>query len=150
MEKALTDVAQFLAMAIARDGEGAAKLIETQIIGQQDEDLLRRLARGLTISPLIKTAMHGEDPNWGRIIARLGADGASAEMLAKASISLQDICVFSNGSPQKNLDRDHLRQALRRDTVVIRVEFSTSGNLVKAWGCDLTKKYVEINAEYTT
>jgi glutamate N-acetyltransferase/amino-acid N-acetyltransferase len=150
LQKAFIEASQFLAMCIARDGEGASKLIEVQVSGPQEIQLLRRLAKGLITSPLVKTAIHGEDPNWGRIVARLGSEGADPEMLNLARISIQGHCVFERGGPSPQLNRESLRQDLRKDTVVIAVEFAPNFSPVRAWGCDLTKKYVEINAEYTT
>ena len=73
-------MSQFLAQAIAADGEGATKLIEVDVEGAPTLDLARRAARGVTMSPLVKTAMHGEDPNWGRILSRLGAEQVPARV----------------------------------------------------------------------
>ncbi len=147
----LIEVCQLLAKAIARDGEGATKLIEIKLTGAADKKLAKQAARGLTMSPLIKSAVHGEDSNWGRILARLGAEGVPAEDLSKMILKMQGEIIFENGAPAA-FDRDKLRSLLRSDTVFVDIELPhPDKNIdVMAWGCDLSKKYVEINAEYST
>jgi glutamate N-acetyltransferase/amino-acid N-acetyltransferase len=147
----VTLICQELARAIARDGEGATKLIEVNIFNGQNTELSKKAARGLTMSPLFKCAIHGEDPNWGRILARLGAEGVPAASLNKMNLKLQGELIFQDGAPAV-FDRDKLRGLLRSDTVLVDVDLkeSASAGVVKAWGCDFSKKYVEINAEYST
>jgi glutamate N-acetyltransferase/amino-acid N-acetyltransferase len=147
--KALTDIAQHLAQAIARDGEGATKLVEVNLKGAPDTELARRAARGLTISPLIKSALHGEDPNWGRILARLGADRVPAGCLDRMSLSIQGTQIFDCGKPVA-FDRLAVRQLLKEDAILIGIDLASGQAEAVAWGCDLSKKYVEINAEYPT
>jgi glutamate N-acetyltransferase / amino-acid N-acetyltransferase len=146
--KALTEVSQALAKAIARDGEGSTKLIEVEIVGAPSTELARRAARGVTVSPLIKSAVHGEDPNWGRILARLGAEGVPGPVLAKLDLFIQGVPVMQNGSPVP-FDREATRQLLKRETVFFRIELKSGTGAAKAWGCDLSAKYVAINAEYS-
>jgi glutamate N-acetyltransferase/amino-acid N-acetyltransferase len=148
LEKALLSVSQGLAKAIARDGEGATKLIEVQVNGAPSIDLARRAARGVTLSPLVKTAIHGEDPNWGRIVARLGAEQVSVESLNKMDLYIQGTPVFHNGTAIE-FDRNALRLNLKKDTVLIHVELHSGSQNATAWGCDLSKKYVDINTEYS-
>ncbi len=148
-KNALLNVSQALAKAIARDGEGATRLIEVNITGGQDLTLIRKAARGITVSPLIKSAVHGEDPNWGRILARLGAEGIPAASLDKMSLHLQGHKIFENGRPLV-FDRSEVRNSLRAETVKIDIDLMSGDCETTAWGCDLTKKYVEINTEYTT
>lgn len=146
--KALKTVCESLAISIARDGEGATKLITVHVHGSADLELARESARMITISPLIKSAIHGEDPNWGRILVRLGQTGVPAELFTKLKISLQGICVFENGAPQP-FDRAAARQALQGDHATIKVFLGGGPFEATAWGCDLTKRYVEINTEYS-
>lgn len=148
-QKALNDVAIFLAQSIARDGEGATKLIEVNIHGSPDLALARKAARGLVMSPLVKTAIHGEDPNWGRILARLGADEVPLALLDQMTLKLQGTTVFADGAPQP-FDIQHVRSQLKTDEVTIDVDLKGGPFATSAWGCDLSKKYVEINAEYLT
>lgn len=148
-QKALTDTAICLAKSIARDGEGATKLIEMNIAGASEESLAIQAARGLTLSPLIKSAMHGEDPNWGRILARLGADDVPAICLEKMTLKIQGTTLFEKGSPV-SFDRAAVRKLLKSDTIVVNVDLMSGDFGATAWGCDLSKRYVEINAEYST
>ena len=145
----MIQISQLLAQAIARDGEGATKLIEINLHGGSDLLLARKAARGLTVSPLFKCAIHGEDPNWGRILARLGAEGIPAAELNQMTLKLQGEEIFTSGAPIL-FDRDKVRGLLRTDSVLVEIFFPNSSNVpvVKAWGCDFSKKYIDINAEY--
>jgi glutamate N-acetyltransferase / amino-acid N-acetyltransferase len=147
-KKALTDVAQFLAKTIVSDGEGATKLIEVELKGSPDLQLARRAARGITLSPLIKTAMHGEDPNWGRILSRLGAEQVPETCLAKMTLKVQGTTLFADGSPQ-NFDRALVRSLLKKSKINIEIDLKSGRESAIAWGCDLSKKYVDINTEYS-
>lgn len=147
--RALVDVATVLAKSIARDGEGATKLIEVRLKGASDLELARKAARGITLSPLIKSAIHGEDPNWGRILARLGAEGVPEEMIEKMKLTIQGVSLFDGGAPAPFI-RLEVRKLLKSDLVEIEVDLASGSFEATAWGCDLSRKYVEINAEYTT
>lgn len=148
-QESVTLMSQLLAQAIARDGEGATKLIEVQLHGGSNYELARKAARGLIVSPLFKCAIHGEDPNWGRILARLGAEGIPSAELNEMTLKLQGEEIFKAGSPLV-FDRDKVRGLLRTDTVLVEIFLPKVNDLpaVKAWGCDFSKKYVDINAEY--
>ncbi|MBX3017051.1 MAG: bifunctional glutamate N-acetyltransferase/amino-acid acetyltransferase ArgJ [Bdellovibrionaceae bacterium] len=146
--KALLEVAQFLAQSIAADGEGATKLVEVEVRGLPDVELARVAARAVTTSPLVKTAIHGEDPNWGRILAKLGTAGIPANAFREMNLSIQGKEIFKNGAPLA-FDRDEVRKELRLSKVRIEVDFGTGGHRATAWGCDLSKKYVDINTEYS-
>ncbi len=146
-KEALFALSKVLAQSIARDGEGASKLIEVTIRGCHDLELARKAARGVTVSPLVKSAIHGEDPNWGRILARLGAEGIPAASLEQMTLTIQGYRIFSGGAPV-DFDRTTVRSALRADTVQILVELGVGQENATAWGCDLSKRYVEINTDY--
>ncbi|MBC7385569.1 MAG: bifunctional glutamate N-acetyltransferase/amino-acid acetyltransferase ArgJ [Cryobacterium sp.] len=146
-QDALFNVSKILAQAIARDGEGASKLIQVDIRHCGDEALARKAARGVTVSPLIKTAIHGEDPNWGRILARLGAEGIPAASLDRMTLKIQDHLLFENGAPVE-FDKTAVRSSLRSDTVVIDIDLRSGIESATAWGCDLSKRYVDINTDY--
>jgi glutamate N-acetyltransferase/amino-acid N-acetyltransferase len=145
--RAMIQVAQVLAKAIARDGEGADKLIEVNVRNAPTKELAVDAARGITISPLIKAAIQGADPNWGRILARLGAAQVPAACLDKMTLRMQGAILFDQGAPA-NFVRDEVKQLLKSDTVVIDVDLVTGKEEATAWGCDLTKRYVDINTEY--
>ncbi len=157
LEAMLTEVCQYLAKAIARDGEGATCLIEVQVTGAQSDEAASQVAKTIVGSSLVKSAVFGRDPNWGRIAAAAGRAGVKFHQ-DELNIKLGDIVLMKNGQPQ-NFDRsaasDYLKQAaageyLKTDTVSISVGIGVGSGKSTAWGCDLTYKYVEINAEYTT
>jgi glutamate N-acetyltransferase/amino-acid N-acetyltransferase len=145
---ALTNVSQFLAQAIAADGEGASKLLEVELRNAPSLEMARQAARGVTLSPLIKTAMHGEDPNWGRILARLGAEKVPASCLDKMTLKLQGHVIFENGTPL-SFNRDEVRGLLKQTKIHIEIDLKSGTETATAWGCDLSKKYVDINTEYS-
>jgi glutamate N-acetyltransferase/amino-acid N-acetyltransferase len=148
-KSALNEVAKILAQSIAIDGEGATKLVEVRLKGSPDLGSARRAARGVTLSPLVKTAIHGEDPNWGRILARLGAEQIPAALLERLTLSLQGTLLFENGQPVQ-FDRPAVRAAMKTSKVVIEIDLKSGPFTAVAWGCDLSKKYVDINTEYPT
>ncbi|MCB0367127.1 MAG: bifunctional glutamate N-acetyltransferase/amino-acid acetyltransferase ArgJ [Bdellovibrionales bacterium] len=147
--QALRDVATVLAKSIARDGEGATKLIEVRLKGAPTQELADKWARSLTVSPLIKTAIHGRDPNWGRIVGRLGGEQVPAEAFKKLDLAVQELHLINQGQIQ-NLDLEKLRNALKQDEILIEVDLKLGQAGTVAWGCDLSSKYVQINAEYTS
>ncbi len=157
LEAMLTAVCQHLAKAIARDGEGATCLIEVQVSGAADDKAASQVAKTIVGSSLVKSAVFGRDPNWGRIAAAAGRAGVKFHQ-DELNIKLGEMVLMRNGQPQ-NFDRDaasnYLKQAaageyLKEDTVLISVGIGVGSGKSTAWGCDLTYKYVEINAEYTT
>lgn len=147
--KSLELVSQLLAQSIVIDGEGATKLVEVRVTGASDLATARRAARGVTISPLVKTAMHGEDPNWGRIVARLGAEQVSELELSRMVLTMQSCVLFKEGRPA-DFDRAHVKDLLKKHKIVIEVNLNSGNFSATAWGCDLSKKYVDINTEYST
>ena len=147
-EAALYEISEKLAISIARDGEGATKLVTVKIKGASELKQAQDAARLITTSPLIKSAVHGEDPNWGRIFARLGQSGVDAASFEKLSVILQGVEVFVSGKPVV-FDRAAARQKLHSENIEILVELNSGNYEATAWGCDLTKRYVEINTEYS-
>ncbi len=147
-EAVVEDIAIFLAKSIAADGEGASKLIEVQIKGADDLALAKKAARGVTLSPLIKTAIHGEDPNWGRILARLGAEQVPAEQLDRMTLKLQGILIFEKGQPCAFV-KDDVKALLKQSLVKIEINLNSGKLSATAWGCDLSRKYIDINTEYS-
>ena len=157
LEAMLTEVCQYMAKAIARDGEGATCLIEVQVSGASDDKAARQIAKTIVGSSLVKSAIFGRDPNWGRIAAAAGRAGVPFEQ-ENLRIQLGDIVLMENGQPL-TFDRpaasNYLKQAaagnyLKTDTVLISVSVGNGTGAGKAWGCDLSYDYVKINAEYTT
>ncbi|MDZ7970207.1 MAG: bifunctional ornithine acetyltransferase/N-acetylglutamate synthase [Nostoc sp. DedSLP03] len=157
LEAMLTAVCQHLAKAIARDGEGATCLIEVEVTGAQNELSARQIAKTIAGSSLVKSAIFGRDPNWGRIAAAAGRAGVPFEQ-ENLQIKLGNFLMLENGQPLQ-FDRAaasaYLKKAsvgayLQEDTVLISVNVGNGYGVGKAWGCDLSYDYVKINAEYTT
>lgn len=157
LEAMLTAVCQHLAKAIARDGEGATCLVEVEVKGATDEAEARQIAKTIVGSSLVKSAIFGRDPNWGRIAAAAGRAGVQFNQ-DDLMIKLGDFLLMERGQPQP-FDRasasNYLKQAaageyLKSDTVAISVSVGNGSGTGKAWGCDLSYDYVKINAEYTT
>jgi glutamate N-acetyltransferase/amino-acid N-acetyltransferase len=146
--QALTGVCVYLARCIARDGEGATKLIEVTVEGARSLDDARVAARTVAGSSLVKTAVYGSDPNWGRIVAALGRSGAEIEE-AKIDLFLNNMCLMERGCPQP-FDEEEASNAMKGTEVPIMVRLNLGEAKATAWGCDLTEGYVKINAEYTT
>ncbi len=157
LEAMLTAVCQYLAKAIARDGEGATCLIEVEVKGAIDDRSAAQIAKTIAGSSLVKSAIFGRDPNWGRIGAAAGRAGVRFKQ-EDLQIKLGEILLMDRGQPI-DFDRaaasNYLKQAaagayLQEDTVLISVSVGSDRGTGKAWGCDLSYDYVRINAEYTT
>ncbi|KZR68775.1 Arginine biosynthesis bifunctional protein ArgJ [Prochlorococcus marinus str. MIT 1313] len=157
LEAGLLAVAQHLAKAIARDGEGATCLLEVQVEGVVGDVEARRIARTVCGSSLVKTAVHGRDPNWGRIVAAAGRAGVSFDPAAVALwLGPHQLMEFGEPVPfdrvaasrymQERVDGNYLSD----DTVRIRLVVGDEAGDGIAWGCDLSDQYVRINADYTT
>jgi len=148
-QNVLDEVCTYLAKSIARDGEGATKLIEVVVEGAVNQTEARQAARTIVSSPLVKAAMHSGDPNWGRIVAALGRSGAKIRE-DKLDVHLNDICVMKQGSPTR-FDAEELRTSLATaNRVPIKVYLNLGDGRATAWGCDLSEEYVRINSEYIT
>ncbi|WP_216920050.1 bifunctional glutamate N-acetyltransferase/amino-acid acetyltransferase ArgJ [Synechococcus sp. CCAP 1479/9] len=157
LEAGLTAVSQHLARAIARDGEGATCLIEVRVEGATDEAGARAIARTVAGSSLVKCAVHGRDPNWGRIVAAAGRAGVAFDPQAVA-LWLGEHQLMAAGQPLA-FDRPAASAYLKAraagayladDTVAIRLRVGQGPGCGLAWGCDLSDQYVRINADYTT
>jgi len=146
-ELALTDVCVRLAKKVARDGEGATKLMTVSVTGARDEQEARTAAKTVAGSALVKSAVHGADPNWGRILAALGRSQAVFD-LARVSISMQGVLLYQ-GDPQ-GFDPNYVSRLLGANEVEIAVDLAAGEATGEAWGCDLSAEYVRINADYTT
>jgi len=147
-EEALLEVCTRLAMSIAADGEGATKLFEVIVTGAASESDARRAARCVAGSSLVKTAIHGADPNWGRLVCAVGRSGAAMDP-DRVSLSLNDVPVMSRGMPAP-FDEAALRRSLEADHVRAHIDLHIGPTSATAWGCDLSHEYVTINASYTT
>jgi len=149
-EAALYDVCASLAQQIARDGEGATKLIEVLVDGAASQQQAKRVAKAIVNSPLVKTAVHGADPNWGRVAMAVGKSTSDDEVR-------QDDVVIRFGTQEvypARLGDDGLAtlaEYMRGTDVRIHVSLATGGSATATvWGCDLSDGYIRINADYTT
>jgi glutamate N-acetyltransferase/amino-acid N-acetyltransferase len=146
---ALQDVCETLAVGIVRGGEGATKLITVNVVGATTDEDARKTARAIANSPLVKTAVHGGDPNWGRLIAVAGRSG-SAFVLDRAAVRIGPVELFQDGVPHDERSEEAARYLGQHD-VSIEVDLGTGGQgRFRMWTCDLSAEYVRINAEYRT
>jgi glutamate N-acetyltransferase/amino-acid N-acetyltransferase len=148
-QEALNAVCTHLAKSVARDGEGATKLIEVTVERAEDRVGARQTARTIASSPLVKAAIHGNDPNWGRIVAALGRSGARVRE-DRLDVYLNDVCVMKQGCPAPFSKAEMISALSNSDNVLIKLCLNLGDGQATAWGCDLSEEYVTINSAYTT
>ncbi|MGB3634499.1 MAG: bifunctional glutamate N-acetyltransferase/amino-acid acetyltransferase ArgJ, partial [Rubrobacteraceae bacterium] len=146
--EAVETVARELAKEIARDGEGATKLVEVIVEGARDEETAAALAKSVVGSNLVKAAVFGEDANWGRVVTAMGYSGAAFDP-STLELSFGPVKVFEGGEPVPH-DEAGANAALSEDEVRITAYLGEGDGSARAWGCDLTYQYVEINGSYRT
>jgi glutamate N-acetyltransferase/amino-acid N-acetyltransferase len=144
----LLSVSEPLALGIVRGGEGATKVIAVSVYDARTLDDARQVARTIANSPLVKTAVHGADPNWGRIVAAAGRSGVTFDM-QRMTVRVGGILLFENGLPHDE-SAPKAAEILKRDTVDIEVSLGGGDASATIWGCDLSAEYVRINGEYRT
>jgi glutamate N-acetyltransferase/amino-acid N-acetyltransferase len=147
-QQALDKVCIYLAKCIARDGEGATRLIEVTVNGAPSVAEARLAAKTVVSSPLVKSAVHGSDPNWGRILAAVGRSGVEV-IESKIDLYIGPACLLEAGKPLP-FDRQNLARILSESDVRVNVNLNLGSESATAWGCDLSEEYVTINSEYTT
>ncbi len=148
-ERALLEVSEYLAREICRNGEGATKLIAVEVTGAKNPAQAKRVAKSVVNSPLVKTAVYGADPNWGRVIAAVGKTFDPAIDPKRVAIRFGDGKVFARGAPV-DCDLEALRSYLSQSEVTIGVDLGIGKARARVWGCDLTEEYIKENAYYTT
>jgi glutamate N-acetyltransferase/amino-acid N-acetyltransferase len=149
LEAGLLEVSRALALGIVRGGEGATKVVAVTVRGAGSDDDARRVARTIANSPLVKTAVHGADPNWGRIVAAAGRSGTSFDV-SRASVHVGDVLLFEEGVPHDER-ADEAGRHLQGTDVRIDMDLGTGGSgQATIWTCDLSAEYVRINGEYRT
>ena len=136
-----------LALQVARDGEGATKLIEVRVTGAADAADAHKVAMAIANSPLVKTAVAGEDPNWGRIVMAVGKSGAVADR-DRLTIRFGDVLVAENGSRAATYDEATGAAYMKNPELVIAVDMGLGQSARTVWTCDLTHRYIDINADY--
>jgi glutamate N-acetyltransferase/amino-acid N-acetyltransferase len=151
-QEGLDHVCISLAKMIAKDGEGATRLIEVRVMGAMSKEDARKAAKAISRSPLVKTAIFGKDPNWGRVVAAAGYSGADIDQ-DKISLKFSDcknevLLVDSGKIVEGKLEA--LKEIMEGKEIFIEVDIGLGDYEAIAWGCDLTYDYVKINAMYTT
>jgi glutamate N-acetyltransferase/amino-acid N-acetyltransferase len=138
----LLDVCTQLATAIVRDGEGATKFVEIRVEGAPTEEAAHTIGRTIARSPLVKTAIYGADPNWGRIVGAIGNSGVP--------LKSDRVDIYISGVPISDSTLQQAREKLREKEIQIRVVLDSGSAAARVWTCDLTEGYIRINADYTT
>ena len=150
--EALAMVTRKLCRAIAKDGEGATKLLECRVSGAKDFDTARTVAKSVICSSLFKAAMFGADANWGRVLCAIGYSGADVDV-TRIDVSFESragkitVCVDGAGVP---FSEEEAKKILSEDEIIIPIELKSGDVSATAWGCDLTYDYVKINGDYRT
>ncbi len=150
--EALSAVTTYLCRSIAKDGEGASKLLESHVSGAKDTKNAKIIAKSVVCSSLFKAAMFGSDANWGRILCAIGYSGAECDV-TKVAVELASasgrIAVCKGGSGV-DFDEDFAKKVLSKDEIIIDIALGDGDGEATAWGCDLTYDYVKINGDYRT
>src|SRR5262249_49218014 len=149
LREALLEVAGSLARALARDGEGATKLVTVEVTGARDDVEAERAARRIANSLLVKTALFGGDPNWGRILQTVGAGRVRLD-LPRTEVRLCGVPVFRRGASTGAAARARAGRRMRAPEIEIGVRLGAGRGRCRIWTCDLSYEYVRVNAEYTT
>jgi glutamate N-acetyltransferase/amino-acid N-acetyltransferase len=148
-DAAVTDICGDLARAIAADAEGANHLVTLEVEGLRNDAEAKKIAKAIADSPLVKTAIYGHDPNWGRIVSAAGYAGVEFEE-EQLSLWMGDLPLYLHGTPQP-FDPATASAYLQRERHVhFRLRFTLGSGRCTFWTCDLTKEYVRLNADYTT
>lgn len=144
---ALNDLLRDLALQVVRDGEGARKMVEITVEGAESDDAAKRIALSIANSPLVKTAVAGEDANWGRIVMAVGKSGEMADR-DRLAIWFGDVRVAVDGERDPAYSEAAATAVMKREDIPVRVEIGLGTGRATVWTCDLTKEYVEINGDY--
>ena len=147
-QQALLQLCIYLAKELVRGAEGAQKLVEVRVSGSLTLEDARKAARTVAGSSLVKTAVHGNDPNWGRIMAALGRSGAEI-VEEKIALYINDVCIMEEGRPIPFF-KDAIIAAMNNPEVSLGIHLNLGDMSATAWGCDLTEEYVTFNSAYTT
>jgi glutamate N-acetyltransferase/amino-acid N-acetyltransferase len=149
---ALSQLMEHLAREVARDGEGATKLLTCTVSGADSEATAETLAKAVIASSLVKAAMFGSDANWGRVLCAMGYSGAafdpgSTDVSFKSAAGLIDVAKNGRGL---DFDETKATEILKQDEVIIDIRIGSGAFTVSSWGCDLSYDYVKINGDYRT
>ena len=146
-EASLKSVCLNLAKQIVVDGEGAKKFLTIKVINAKSISSAKKIAFSVACSPLVKTAVAGEDPNWGRIIMGIGKSGEKVDK-NKISIKFGEFLLAENGAPVENIDLDKIREYMKWDSIFIEINLNSGSDFFECYTCDFTHDYIDINADY--
>ena len=146
-ETSLKSVCLNLAKQIVVDGEGAKKFLTINVVNAKSISSAKKIAFSVASSPLVKTAIAGEDPNWGRVIMGIGKSGEKVDK-NKISIKFGEFLLAENGSPVENLDYNKVREYMKWDSVIIEINLNAGSDFFECYTCDFTHDYIDINADY--
>ncbi len=144
---ALNDLLKDLALQVVRDGEGARKMVEVTVTGAESDAAAKRIALSIANSPLVKTAVAGEDANWGRVVMAVGKSGEMADR-DRLAIWFGDVRVAVNGERDPAYSEAATTAVMQQEDILIRVDIGLGSGTATVWTCDLTKEYVAINGDY--
>ena len=150
LEKGLINICQILARKIIEDGEGATKIVDISITNAKNNAEAKRIALTLANSSLIKTAFYGSDPNWGRILVKLGSMNDATYNIQKIVLKLNGQTVFKNGAPVKKIDYNMLNRRMKKKNIKVFLNLSSGKASYSLVTSDLSKKYVDLNSKYST
>jgi len=146
---ALTEVSKNLAFQIVKDGEGATKFVTVRVTGAKTKNHAKKIASSVATSSLVKTAIFGEDPNWGRIICAIGYAGVPIQP-DRIVIRLNGATLYENGHPTKHASMESLRRKMQKPSILIAIDLRNGNETAEMYTCDFSYDYIRINAEYTT
>jgi len=146
-EKALHSVLKDLAIQVARDGEGAKKLIQVDVRGAASKRAARKIGLAIANSPLVKTAIAGEDANWGRVVMAVGKSGEKADR-DRMSVAFGGIEIARDGARVEGFDEAPVTEHMKGSEVLIETDVGVGRGKATVWTCDLTHGYININADY--
>ena len=146
-ESSLKSVCLNLAKQVVVDGEGAKKFLTIKVINAKSVSSAKKIAFSVACSPLVKTAVAGEDPNWGRIVMGIGKSGEKIDK-NKISIKFGEFSLAENGAPVENIDLNKIREYMKWDSVLIEINLNSGSDFFECYTCDFTHDYIDINADY--
>ena len=146
-EASLKSVCLNLAKQIVVDGEGAKKFLTIKVINAKSISSAKKIAFSVACSPLVKTAVAGEDPNWGRVIMGIGKSGEKVDK-NKISIKFGEFLLAENGAPVENINLDKIREYMKWDSIFIEINLNSGSDFFECYTCDFTHDYIDINADY--
>lgn len=145
--KSLNGLMHDLALQVVRDGEGASKLIEVSVSGAISASAARKVAKSIANSPLVKTAIAGEDANWGRVVMAVGKSGEEIDA-SKLEVRFGGVCITKNGQQIEGYDESLVTAHLKQKEIKLQVDLGVGSGFSTVWTCDLTHEYISINADY--